>query len=333
MNDNRKKRILIIQTAFIGDAILATALVNKLAVSIPSCKIDILVRKGNEPIFKHNPQVNQLLVWDKSKHKYRELFRLLKKIRRTRYDIVINAQRFFTTGFLTAFSRAQLKIGFRKNPWSRFFHHRVEHSFDGSHEIERNQRLIAFLTDNVPANPKIYIPKDIERSIAELKVQPYICIAPASVWFTKQYPTDKWIEFISQINSEYTIYLVGSKQDMGICETIALSVPGKKLVNLAGKLNLLQSATLMKDAVMNYVNDSAPLHLCSATNAPVTAVFCSTVPKFGFGPLSEKSFVVEISEPLACRPCGLHGKKSCPEKHFQCAYGIQAKQLLRTLSL
>jgi heptosyltransferase-2 len=79
---------------------------------------------------------------------------------------------------------------------------------------------------------------------------------------------------------------------------------------------------------MNYVNDSAPLHLASAVNASVTAIFCSTVPDFGFGPLSDKSRVVETQEKLDCRPCGLHGFKACPEGHFKCATAIKTEQLL-----
>jgi heptosyltransferase-2 len=87
----------------------------------------------------------------------------------------------------------------------------------------------------------------------------------------------------------------------------------------------------MKDAVMNYVNDSAPLHFASAVNAPTTAVYCSTVPSFGFGPLSDKSYIVEKTESLYCRPCGLHGYKACPEGHFRCAFEIRDEQLLETL--
>ncbi|MBK7311575.1 MAG: hypothetical protein IPI93_12510 [Sphingobacteriaceae bacterium] len=52
---------------------------------------------------------------------------------------------------------------------------------------------------------------------------------------------------------------------------------------------------------MNYVNDSAPLHLASATNAPVTAFFCSTVKEFGFYPLSDNSRVIDAGE-MDCRP-------------------------------
>jgi heptosyltransferase-2 len=87
----------------------------------------------------------------------------------------------------------------------------------------------------------------------------------------------------------------------------------------------------MRNANMNYTNDSAPLHIASAMNAPVTAVFCSTIPQFGFGPLSQKSFVVEIKYKLYCRPCGLHGFRKCPEGHFKCALEIEVNDLRATL--
>jgi heptosyltransferase-2 len=79
----------------------------------------------------------------------------------------------------------------------------------------------------------------------------------------------------------------------------------------------------MSKAVRNYVNDSGPLHLASAMNAPVTAFFCSTVPSFGFGPLSDDSEIKETTEKLDCRPCGIHGFKTCPKGHFKCGKGIE----------
>ena len=88
----------------------------------------------------------------------------------------------------------------------------------------------------------------------------------------------------------------------------------------------------MQNAVMNYVNDSAPLHLCSGVNAPVRAVFCSTVPEFGFGPLSDDSAIVQVRETLACRPCGLHGKKACPLGNFACAELIDTHTMAKELS-
>jgi len=87
----------------------------------------------------------------------------------------------------------------------------------------------------------------------------------------------------------------------------------------------------MQHAVLNYVNDSAPMHFTSAMNAPVTAVLCSTTPEYGFGPLSNKSFIVQTKEQLNCRPCGCHGHKSCHKKNFKCAMQIKNSQLLDTL--
>ena len=98
--------------------------------------------------------------------------------------------------------------------------------------------------------------------------------------------------------------------------------------NLSASTSFLASAALMQHAKMNYVNDSAPLHITSAMNAPVTAYFCSTEPAFGFGPLSSNSKVVETKENLNCRPCGLHGFKKCPEKHFKCANNILIQDII-----
>lgn len=78
---------------------------------------------------------------------------------------------------------------------------------------------------------------------------------------------------------------------------------------------------------MNFVNDSGSMHMASAMNAPTTAVFCSTVPDFGFGPLSEHAKIVQTTEKLDCRPCGLHGFNKCPKGHFNCANTITISQL------
>jgi heptosyltransferase-2 len=127
------------------------------------------------------------------------------------------------------------------------------------------------------------------------------------------------------------IYLIGGNIDNDLCEKIINESVNKNILNLSGKLKILQTASLMKNAIMNFVNDSAPLHICSAMNASATAVFCSTVPSFGFYPLSDDSCIVEIEEDLECRPCGIHGHKECPKKHFNCAEKISIDLLLNRI--
>jgi len=331
-----RRSFLIIQTAFIGDVVLATALVEKLHLHYPDATIDFLLRKGNEGLLKAHPYLREVLIWEKKKDKQKNLFDLLRKIRANKYDVVINVQRFMATGILTAFSGAAETIGFNKNPLSLLFSDRVRHIVSTPerplHEIQRNQKLIEKLTDALPEKPRLYPSAADRQKVEEYKQGAYICVAPASVWFTKQFPAEKWISFIKKIPEKYRIYLLGAPGDMELCEKIMLhSGTGGRAVNLAGKLNFLESAALQENAVMSYVNDSAPMHFASAMNAPVAAVYCSTIPSFGFGPLSDKSHIVEVKENLSCRPCGLHGRKACPLKHFDCAMKITDEQLLHLI--
>jgi len=319
------RKILIIQTAFIGDVILATALIEKLRYYYPETKLHFLLRKGNESLLVDHPHLERLIVFNKKKSKYKNLVKIIREVRKEKYDLAINIQRFFTTGLITTLSGARYTIGFNKNPLSFMFSKKIRHSIDpsiGKHEIDRNQELIAHITDLNASKPKLYPTSDHLNKVEPYKNSPYICIAPASVWYTKQWPKEKWISFIDQIPIDLYVWLIGSKEDGVLCDQIISKANNKKVKSLAGSLNLLESAALLKDAVMNFVNDSAPMHLASAVNAPLCIIYCSTVPGFGFGPLSDISEVIQIEDELYCRPCGLHGHQSCPEGHFKCALDI-----------
>jgi ADP-heptose:LPS heptosyltransferase len=328
------QKFLIVQTAFIGDVVLATPLLEKLHHFFPDAEIDFLLRKGNEQLFVDHPYINEILIWDKKKNKQRNLIRMLSCIRKKRYDKVINLQRFFATGLLAAFSGAKEVIGFDKNPLSFLFTRKIKHQIGGNqpvHETIRNLELINEFTDESEFKPKLYPSPADFASVGALLGSKFITLSPASVWFTKQFPASKWISFIKSIPDGIGIYLLGGPGDISLCEFIRESCNRSELKVLTGSLSYLQSAALMSRAFMNYVNDSAPMHFASAMNAPVTAVYCSTIPGFGFGPLSEISYIIEIDHPLYCRPCGLHGYRSCPEKHFRCAMDIRQEQLIKTL--
>lgn len=210
--------ILIIQTAFIGDVVLATALVEKLHTYFPEQPIDFLVRKGNESLLSNNPYIRNVLVWNKKAHKYKNLFSLTGQIRKEKYDKLINVQRFFSTGLITAFSGAKERIGFNKNPLSFTFSKTAPHIIDPSnpkHEIERNQELISSFTDSEAAMPKLYPSAADFEKINPYIQTPFITISPSSVWFTKQYPAEKWIEFICSVPKSYKIFLLGGSEKIG----------------------------------------------------------------------------------------------------------------------
>ena len=312
------QKILIIQTAFIGDVILATPLIGNLKTQFPEAKIDFLVKNGNQSLLKNDPNLNEILVFDKKK-KVASLLELLKKIRANKYDLVINLHRFASSGILTFLSGAKQKLGFKKNPFSFAYTQSFPHEIgNGKHEVDRNLELIKHLTSNLNRLPKLYPSSEDFDAIQMYQTENYFCLAPASIWFTKQAPKEIWLKLIAKLSAENsTIYLLGGPDDKELCEEIKLKNEYEIVINLAGKLSLMQSAALIKNAKRNFVNDSGPLHLASAMNAPVSAFFCSTTPLFGFGPLSDDSEIIEV-ENLSCRPCGLHGHKECPKGNFRC---------------
>ena len=287
-----QKQFLIIQTAFLGDAVLATSILEKLHAHYPDAAIDLVVRKGNDGLFTGHPFLRDLHVWDKREGKTRSLFKLIGTLRKQRYDHVINAQRFFSTGLMTALSGGKETIGYDKNPLSFLFSRTVKHQIpepaelrkhsvksDAAiiHEVDRLNDLILHLTDGLRPLPKLYpTPADratvdplILSSSAPISIggpSNYITIAPASVWFTKQWPAEKWIELIKALPADRRIFLIGAPGDIPLCERITKEA-GRGEV-LAGKLSLLGTAALMEGAAMNYVNDSAPLHIASAMNVP-----------------------------------------------------------------
>jgi len=325
-------RILIIQTAGIGDVILCTSMLEKLHKHHPNAKIDFLLKKGNEQLFKNHPFLNQVLIWDKSDHKYRNLLDLIILIQDQNYDLLVNVQRFLSTGIVSLFSKAKYRIGFSKNPLSLFYSKRIKHRIEaGIHEIDRNSMLIEKWTDSERILPKLYPIKSHYAKVSQYKTQEYICIAPSSLWTTKELPIEKWVEFLDRIDPQLYVYFLGSKMDILRCKEIKTNTSHSNSLILSGKLTFLETIVLMKDAKMNYVLDSAALHMASTVNAKTTAIFCSTTPEFGFGPLADQSIIIESELDLKCKPCGLHGKKKCKKQNFKCVKTIDTNKLLKQI--
>ncbi len=316
-------RILVIQTAFLGDVILATPIWENIHDAYPHAQIDVVVKKGNESLLTGHPFLHQVFIFDK-RNKVKNLWNLSKTLRSQQYDLVINLQRFASSGILTLLTRGKESRGFQKNPLSLFFSKRYPHEMKPDwHEVDRNLCLISDLVTAPIRRPQLFPSKDDLNSVQIYQQVPYCCLAPTSVWFTKQAPLEIWLELIEKLSqTKEQIFLLGAPSDRAYLDEIVKNTRSAQVINLAGRLSLLQSAALMAGAKHNYVNDSGPLHLASATNAPVSAFFCSTVPEFGFGPLSDHSDVIEVKN-LDCRPCGLHGHKACPKGHFKCGKDLK----------
>jgi lipopolysaccharide heptosyltransferase II len=334
---NQRNKILIIQTAFIGDVVLATSLISQLKDFNPHIEIHFLLRKGNEILLKNNPHISKVFIWDK-KQKLKSLLQNIKLIRKEKYNYVFNIQRFFNSGLMTIFSGAKEKIGFDKNPLSFFFTHKVKHEIphltqdNYLHEVERNSQLIQKVFPEFKikrTRPEIYFDQAQKQKVDSLikNESKFLVMAPSSVWYTKALSPKKWTELIKNL-IDYKIYIIGAPTDNDFVESLIKSQ--HHVTNLCGQLSLSESAYLMSKADWVFVNDSAPLHLASSVNAKTIAFFCSTIEEFGYSPLSDISHVLSVKN-LECRPCGLHGHKECPLGHFKCSEDINLNKVIQII--
>ncbi len=337
-----QKALLIIQTAFIGDTILASSFAQEVAREYPDHEIHFLCRHGNQSVLDGLPFIHKLWVWDKRGSKYKSLWRMIKELRGFKFDVVFNLHRHFNSGLVSLCMKAKHKIGFKQNPLSFFYsksiNHRIPHTVQNKswHEVQRNLQLLQAIKRNYPmainpkgVRPQLPITETHRQKVQDLGLKtPYVVVAPASVWFTKQWEEASYKNLVSRLSERFQVYLIGGPDDFALCERVKAE---SGAVNLCGKLNLLESAALMETATRVFVNDSGPLHLASSVNAPSTSFFCATIKEFGYGPLSDDSIVLESPEKLNCRPCGLHGHTSCPQDHFKCAKNITVEMALKTV--
>lgn len=325
-------RILIIQTAFPGDAILTLPLIQVLKKQDPHSSIDVIAIPSTASIFSASPYVSEVTVLDK-RGKHKSLFSLFKfasEIKKKSYSKIISPHRSLRTSLLVLLSGIKNSFGFDTASFSSIYKHKIKYN-PALHEVRRNLSLI-----NFPENmdwkilPEFSFSKEMEEKIID-KVSfgntKNIAIAPGSVWETKKYPAEYFIEigkyFVSQ---NFNIYVIGGNEDFNLCENIKNKI-GQNCQNLSGKFSIPESVLFLSKCDLLICNDSAPAHMGTAAGIPVLTIYCSTIPGFGFYPYNSQSAYISFEE-LECKPCGIHGKKECPIGTFDCAHKINLSGLL-----
>jgi heptosyltransferase-2 len=328
------RKILIIQTAFIGDVILTTPLVEVLAREFSGVKIDFLTIPNSKNLLESNPNITNLIIFDKNRQDrgINGLFRIGNILKNNQYDICITPHRSLRSAFLTWKTGAKIRIGFDRSAWKKAFTQIINYQHN-IHEIDRNLALLTAIGLNEKRIlPSLYsTDEDIEKVEAHINKLDesinrfFFAVAPGSVWPTKRWPEDYFVKFCQLVTEKgITVLLVGGSEDQNLCNRIAGQC--KDVIILAGKLSLRETHYLLTQCAGILTNDSAPLHLGLAANTNVFALFGPTVPEFGFAPFGLKSEIFENSE-LACRPCAIHGGKKCPVKTFECMESLSPETI------
>ena len=314
---------LVIQTSFLGDTVLTTPLIARLAEHGP---VDVLVTPASSRLLANHPAIRETIVYDKRgrDRSVAGFARMANTLRARRYDSAYLAQGSARSGALALAARIPRRIGFETSSGRAFYTVRVPAPM-GMHHAEKLFTLGSagggrpWSRDDL--RPRLYPGADEKGAVdallgsADSAGRPLVALAPGSVWATKRWP--HYPALARSLAGRARIVVVGGKEDAPLAAAILAECGDTGAVDATGRLTLLASAELIGRARVIVSNDSAPLHLASAMGTPTVAVFGPTVPAFGFGPLAARSAIVE-DELLACRPCDRHGPKRCPLGHWKC---------------
>lgn len=327
------QKFLIIQTAFIGDAILTLPMIQKLKEKFPDAFIDVVSIPSTKEIFSASAFVNDVIILDKkNKHKsFFSLFKFSKNIKEKDYDRIYSPHRSFRTALIIYFSGVKETFGFSSSSLKQVYKNLIEYRLD-QHEVQRNLDLIGFKykNDEWKILPDLQITseekKKIDIYILDNKLNNFIAIAPGSIWNTKIYPKEYYKKIVNYFSKKsYPVVLIGSKSDEELCRVISAGSDNAFIA--AGKFSLIESIELLKRSKLLISNDSAPTHLAMCADIPTLTLYCSTVADFGFYPYNKTSKYLSYDD-LSCKPCGIHGYEECPIKTFACGYNLKPETVI-----
>ena len=314
------KKILLIQTAFIGDVILITPLIRAIKELYPDSLLDVMVIPQTAGILGNNHNINELVIFDKRKNKFISFVNTLKQIKKKKYDIAFSPHSSMTTALLMYLAKIPTRVGFDRWQAKNLLTQKAPHP-EGKHKTEKNLHLLSlFSNKNFSIQTELFPSEKISEKVSVLltdlkrSTRKLIAVAPGSVWYTKKWPQENYKNLVKQLSeSGYGIVFIGSSEERIICEEIK---PEINSINLAGDLSLLESAAVIAKCDLMICNDSGALHLANAVQTDVIAFFGPTVKSIGYYPFRDNDYVFEID--IDCRPCSSHGGNKCPLEHFDC---------------
>ena len=297
-------KILIIHTAFIGDIVLSTPLIQKLKDLYPKSEIDYLTLPTNQSVLYNNPNLNEIILYDKKgKDKgIKGFLKVLKILKQKKYDYAVIPHRFIKSILLAKLAKIPDIVGFDVATGSSLLDKKVHYDMK-KHEVERLLNLVGYEGKKIPV--RIYPAKEnfvkIEKMLKNSgytgkKEQKLILVAPGSQRPEKMWPIEKYREIIERLkkNKNYFIGITGSKSEKELPLNFEKD---KNVIDFRGEISLVEFGALISKADVVVGNDSSPIHIASGFEKPfVIGIFGPGKRSLGFFPWTEKSNVIEDNE-------------------------------------
>ncbi len=325
------QRILIIKPSSFGDVIHALPVLNGLRQRYPQAGISWLVADSCAGLLEGHAALDEVIRFDRRRYgqigrSFRvtvEFMEFVHTLRAQNFDLVLDLQGLFRSGFLAMASGAPVRLGFspgREFSWL-FYTHRVAAPDREMHAVDRNYlfaRALGF--DDVPIRFDLPV-QPAARASAERMLagngmragRSYVLMGPGTRWGTKMWPAKYFAELARRFEAEtgLAVVLIGMENEVQIAAEVEKLAAGA-VVNLAGRTTLPELIALVDGASLVVMHDSGPMHLATALGKPMVALYGPTS-HVRTGPYRRPEAVTRLD--LECAPCYLKRLSECPYDH------------------
>ena len=300
-------KILLIKPSAIGDVVHTLPILKLVRDRWPSAHIAWLLTPSCAGLLQGHPLLSEVILFDRRRfgRGWRSAKSLLGltsftvDLRRANFDLVLDLQGLFRSGWLAWQTRAAVRVGFAnaREMAPVFYTHRVEVGDGDQHAIERYLKLARAVGCEGEASFE-FIADESDRQSVRQKIghdRPYAVLLPGTNWPTKRWPVERFAALAWALRERLGLESVvaGGAGDIALGERIGV-------LNLAGKTSLRELVALLEGAQLVVANDSGPMHIAAALGRPLVAVFGPTNP-LRTGPYGRMDSVVRLDMP--CSPC------------------------------
>ena len=299
------KRILIVKLSSIGDVVHALPALSALRKKFPESYIAWVVKKQIADLITNHPYLDEVII-------YEGLRKTAKKLRSLKFDLAIDLQGLFRSGFLTFSSGAKVRLGFsRANSRELsylFLNQRVTPGEEDRHVIDKNLSLLRPL--GIEVEEKEFIisvsNENKEYIVNFLKKEGVtsgdilIALNSRASWPSKLWPEERWAELADRLIEELKakVVLLWGSGEKAVVNRIVRITKNKPIISC--RTNLKELAALISKCKLFIGGETGPLHIACALNVPTVALIGPTNSTRN-GPYGEGHIVIE--KDLPCRGC------------------------------
>jgi lipopolysaccharide heptosyltransferase I len=328
------RRVLIIKPSAIGDVVHALPVLNLVRRRWPDAHVAWLVTPACAGLLDDHPQLNEVIRFErkrfgqgwKNPSAAMGLFRFARQLRSKQFDLVIDLQGLFRSGWLAWQTRAPLRIGFAnaREMAPLFYTHRVPIDTPEQHAVDRYLAVSDALGCGRGPVEFHFAPtrEEDRRAVAHLlkdDASPYAALLPGTNWPTKRWPVEHFASLVAPLRERFGLRTVvaGSSAD----RAFASRIPGA--IDVTGATSLPQLVALLQGASVVVANDSGPMHIASALGRPLVTPYGPTSP-IRTGPYGRTDTVVRLD--IVCSPCF---SRTC--SHQSCLQWLGPEHVLREI--